>query len=249
MTEPRERSDTGRGKPPNSAVVLLSGGLDSATTLAIATLECGVVHALTIDYGQRHAVEVESARRLAEHFAVASHTVLSVDLRAIGGSALTADMEVPKPESIAAVGTEIPTTYVPARNLIFLSLACGLAEVRGAGCIYIGVNAIDYSGYPDCRPEFIDSFESTVRLATKAGVQAADEPAMRVVTPLSSMSKQSIVEEAARLGVPLEWTVSCYDPGNGGEPCGGCDACLLRADGFARAGLEDPAMQVPHEKG
>jgi len=220
------------------AVVLLSGGLDSSTTLAIARAEGYTCCALSFDYGQRHARELESARRVAQAFEAAEHCVLRLDLRAIGGSALTADIAVPKGRSEAALAEGIPVTYVPARNTIFLAYALGWAEVMGAQDIFIGVNALDYSGYPDCRPEFIESFERLANLATKAGVEGTSR--FRVHTPLIALSKAQIVLRAWELGVDFALTWSCYEPGADGRPCGACDSCLLRAKGFAEARLVDP---------
>jgi 7-cyano-7-deazaguanine synthase len=220
------------------AVVLLSGGLDSTTTLAIARAEGYTCYALSFDYGQRHARELESARRVAHALEAAEHCVLRLDLRAIGGSALTADIAVPKGRSEAAIGEGIPVTYVPARNTIFLAYALGWAEVMGAQDIFIGVNALDYSGYPDCRPEFIEAFERLANLATKAGVEGTSR--FRLHTPLIALSKAQIVLRAWELGVDFALTWSCYEPGADGRPCGACDSCLLRAKGFAEARLVDP---------
>jgi 7-cyano-7-deazaguanine synthase len=220
------------------AVVLLSGGLDSATTLAVARAEGYTCHALSFDYGQRHARELESARRVAQALEAVDHRVLRLDLRAIGGSALTDDIEVPKGRSAAAMAEGIPTTYVPARNTIFLGYALGWAEVLGAQDLFIGVNALDYSGYPDCRPEFIEAFERLANLATKAGVEGTSR--FRVHTPLIALSKAQIVLRAWELGVDFALTWSCYEPRADGRPCGACDSCLLRAKGFAEARLVDP---------
>ena len=220
------------------AVVLLSGGLDSTTTLAIARAEGYTCFALSFDYGQRHARELESARRVAHALEAAEHCVLRLDLRAIGGSALTADIAVPKGRSEVAIAEGIPVTYVPARNTIFLAYALGWAEVMGAQDIFIGVNALDYSGYPDCRPEFIEAFERLANLATKAGVEGTSR--FRVHTPLIALSKAQIVLRAWELGVDFALTWSCYEPGVDGRPCGACDSCLLRAKGFAEARLVDP---------
>jgi len=220
------------------AVVLLSGGLDSTTTLAIARAEGYTCFALSFDYGQRHARELESARRVAHALEAAEHCVLRLDLRAIGGSALTADIAVPKGRSEVAIAEGIPVTYVPARNTIFLAYALGWAEVMGAQDIFIGVNALDYSGYPDCRPEFIEAFERLANLGTKAGVEGTSR--FRVHTPLIALSKAQIVLRAWELGVDFALTWSCYEPGADGRPCGACDSCLLRAKGFAEAHLVDP---------
>ncbi len=221
-----------------NAVCLLSGGLDSATCLAHARREGFRCFALSFDYGQRHRYELEAARRLAQSLGAERHIVLPIDLRAFGGSALTADIDVPKHQSVEEIGTGIPVTYVPARNTVFLALALAWAETLGAGDIFIGVNAIDYSGYPDCRPEFIHAFETLARLATKAGVEGASR--FRVHTPLIELTKAGIVKLASTLGVDFALTSSCYDPGETGRPCGACDSCLLRRKGFAEAGLSDP---------
>ena len=215
-----------------SAVVLLSGGLDSMVTAGLAREAGFALHALTIDYGQRHRRELAAAEAIAAHLDVARHVVLPLDLRQFGGSALTADIDVPK----TGVGTDIPITYVPARNLIFLSLTVGFAEASGASDIFIGVNALDYSGYPDCRPEFIASFAETARLATKAGVEGSP---FAVHAPLQHMGKAEIAAEAARLGLDPAWSWSCYDPSPDGRACGLCDSCRLRLKGFADASLVD----------
>ena len=222
------------------AVVLLSGWLDSTTTLAIARAEGYACHALSFDYGQTHARELESARRVAEALEAIDHRVLRLDLRSVGGSALTGDMAVPKGRSEAAIADGIPVTYVPARNTIFLAHALGLAEVLGAQDIFIGVNALDYSGYPDCRPEFIEAFERLANLATKAGVEGTSR--FRVHTPLIALSKAQIVLRGWELGVDFALTWSCYEPRPDGRPCGACDSCLLRAKGFAEARLVDPTV-------
>jgi 7-cyano-7-deazaguanine synthase len=222
------------------AVVLLSGGLDSTTTLAIARAEGYACHALSFDYGQTHARELESARRVAQALEAVDHRVLRLDLRAIGGSALTGEIAVPKGRSEAAIADGIPVTYVPARNTIFLAHALGFAEVIGAQDIFIGVNALDYSGYPDCRPEFIEAFERLANLATKAGVEGTSR--FRVHTPLIALSKAQIVLRGWELGVDFALTWSCYEPRPDGRPCGACDSCLLRAKGFAEARLVDPAV-------
>jgi len=220
-----------------AAVVLLSGGLDSATCLAIARAQGFEPLCLSIDYGQRHAIELERAKQIAQA-AGAPLRIVSLDLRAIGGSALTDEIPVPKaPETVSG----IPSTYVPARNTIFLSLALGLAEVVGARDIFIGVNAIDYSGYPDCRPEFIRAFESLARLATKAGVEGAR---FSIHAPLSGMNKAQIIREGVRLGVDYAATHSCYDPAPDGRACGQCDSCRLRRRGFAEAGVPDPTRYL-----
>jgi 7-cyano-7-deazaguanine synthase len=219
------------------AVVLLSGGLDSATVLAIARSEGFVCSCLLVDYGQRHRVELERARAVARAQDVADVRVVRVDLRAIGGSALTADMEVPKDRPESERGAGIPVTYVPARNTLFLALALGMAETLGATDLYIGVNAVDYSGYPDCRPEFIRGFESLANLATRAGVEGAR---YRVHAPLSGLRKAEIIQTGTRLGVDYALTHSCYDPDPAGRACGRCDSCLIRRDGFRAAGVPDP---------
>lgn len=225
------------------ALVLLSGGLDSATTLAIARAEGFRAHALTVAYGQRHGVEVERARELARAIGAASHRVVELDLRFLSGSALTdSSVPVPKNRSDAAIGEGIPSTYVPARNTLFLSLALAWAESLGSCDLYLGVNALDYSGYPDCRPEFLASFESMARLATRAGVEGSR---LTIHAPLLRSTKAEIVRRAADLGVDLARTISCYDPRGDGRPCRACDACALRARGFAEAGLEDPALREP----
>jgi 7-cyano-7-deazaguanine synthase len=218
---------------PNAAVVLLSGGLDSMVCAALAKEAGHRVIALTVDYNQRHRVELHAAGRIAAALHVAEHIVQPLDLRPFGGSALTSDVAVPKD----GVGAGIPVTYVPARNTIFLSLALGLAEARGAKHIYTGVNALDYSGYPDCRPAFVESFAATANLATKAGVEG--DPFL-FQTPLLHMTKADIAAEAARLGIDAGLSWSCYDPAPEGVHCGLCDACRLRAKGFAEAGLTDP---------
>jgi 7-cyano-7-deazaguanine synthase len=214
------------------AVVLLSGGLDSMVAAATAREQGFSVLALTVNYGQRHSVELDSARRIAAELAD-EHVVLDLDLRRFGGSALTADMEVPK----SGVGNDIPVTYVPARNTVLLSLALAWAEAAGASDLFIGVNALDYSGYPDCRPEFIEAFETLANLATKAGVEGGR---IRLHAPLQHMTKADIAREAARLGLDAGLSHSCYDPAPDGAHCGLCDACRLRAKGFAEAGLPDP---------
>lgn len=222
-----------------SAVVLLSGGLDSATTLALAQsrgLDC---FALTVDYRQRHAVELEKARSLALYYGVPLRTV-QVDLRAIGGSALTDDIEVPAGADPAAIGREIPPTYVPARNTVFLSLALAWAETLEVDRIFIGANIRDYSGYPDCRPEYLRAFETLANLGTRAGVEG--EISFRVEAPLLRMTKAEIIQKGAELGVPFQLTHSCYDPDAEGRACGLCEACILRRQGFSDAGVEDPTQ-------
>ncbi len=221
------------------AVVLLSGGLDSTTTLAIARAGGFEPHALTFRYGQRHEVEVEASRRVARRFGVAQHVIVPIDLRLFGGSALTADVDVPKGRSLDEIGTGIPVTYVPARNTIFLSYALALAEVLEAADIFLGVNALDYSGYPDCRPEYIEAFQRMANLATKAGVEGRMR--LKIHTPLIHLSKAEIIRRGLELGVDYAETSTCYDPSPAGEACGACDACLLRIKGFTENGLDDPA--------
>jgi len=220
------------------AVVLLSGGLDSYTAAAIAKAEGLVLNALTIHYGQRHAREVQSARQVARALGVERHKELTVDLRPIGGSSLTSDVDVPRDRDLEAV--DIPSTYVPARNTIFLSLALAWAEVIGARDLVVGVNAIDYSGYPDCRPEFVRAFEALANVATRAGVEGAR---FHIHTPLIQLSKADIIRRGLELGLDYGLTHSCYDPGPSGLPCGHCDSCVLRAKGFAAAGVADPLLR------
>jgi 7-cyano-7-deazaguanine synthase len=224
------------------AVCLLSGGLDSSTCLALARREGFECYALSFDYGQRHRVEIEAARRVAAVLGAVRHVVLPLDLRAFGGSALTSDIAVPKGRSAAEMGQGIPITYVPARNTVFLACALAWAETLGATDIFLGVNAIDYSGYPDCRPEFIEAFERMANLATKAGVEGAR---FHIHTPLIRLTKAEIVRLGQDLGVDFGLTWSCYDPGPQGRPCQACDSCLLRGKGFAEAGLEDPLGRRP----
>ncbi|HEY2025869.1 MAG TPA: 7-cyano-7-deazaguanine synthase QueC [Gemmatimonadaceae bacterium] len=233
--------------PPPPCVLLLSGGLDSTTMLALARSRGYHVHAMTFRYGQRHASEIDAARRVAAHFGVTDHVVVDIDLRTFGGSALTADIEVPKDRSERAMRHGIPITYVPARNTIFLSFALAWAEVLGASDIFIGVNALDYSGYPDCRPEFVAAFERLANLATRGGVEGTTP--IRIQAPLLDLTKRQIVELGRSLGVDYALTLSCYDPGPDGEACGRCDACALRLKGFADAGLKDPAVytQAPND--
>jgi len=220
------------------AVVLLSGGVDSTTTLAVARQRGFQTYALTFRYGQRHTIEVEAARRVAHALGAARHEVVAMDLRAFGGSALTADIAVPKDRSEAEIGTGIPSTYVPARNTIFLSYALAWAETLGAQDIFIGVNALDYSGYPDCRPEYVGAYERMANLATKAGVEGGLK--LTIHTPLIHLTKAEIIAEGAALGVDFALTLSCYDPTPDGAACGRCDACVLRRKGFAEAGVADP---------
>jgi 7-cyano-7-deazaguanine synthase len=219
------------------AVVLLSGGLDSYTAAAIVKSEGFTLDALSILYGQRHAQEIAAARRVARILGVERHLELPLDLRSIGGSSLTADLPIPEGRDLS--GSEIPSTYVPARNTIFLSLALGWAEVLNSSDIVIGVNALDYSGYPDCRPEFIDAFERLANLGTRAGVEGAR---FRIHTPLIAMSKADIIRRGMALGLDYGLTHSCYNPDPAGRPCGRCDSCVLRARGFAQAGVPDPAL-------
>jgi 7-cyano-7-deazaguanine synthase len=222
---------------PPKAVCLLSGGLDSSTCLALARREGYACYALTFDYGQRHRYELEAAERVAAFLGVEKRVVTRIGLEAFGGSALTADIAVPKGRSAAEMGEGIPITYVPARNTIFLSFALAWAETLESSDIFIGVNALDYSGYPDCRPEYIEAYERMANLATRAGVEGRTR--LRIHTPLIGLTKAEIVKLARELGVPFGLTHSCYDPGPGGRPCGQCDACLLRAKGFQEAGVED----------
>lgn len=224
-----------------SAVVLLSGGLDSATTMAVAKAEGFDVYALSFDYGQRHRTELDHARRLATAVGVKEHRVITIDPTVVAGSALTDTIAVPKSRSEQQMSAEIPVTYVPARNTIFLAHALGWAEVIGASDIFLGVNAIDYSGYPDCRPEFIAAFEKVAKLATKAGVDGAN---FKIHTPLIKLTKAEIISKAASLGVDLSLTHSCYDPAPDGRACGLCDSCQLRLKGFHEAGLTDPVSYV-----
>ncbi len=226
--------------PDNSkpAVVLLSGGLDSATALAVARRDGFHCHALSIAYGQRHTAELDAARRVAQALGAADHRVVAIDLRAVGGSALTADLAVPKDRSADEMAAGIPVTYVPARNTVFLALALGYAEVLGSFDIFVGVNAIDYSGYPDCRPEFVAAFEQLANLATKAGVEGKGR--FRVHAPLIQLSKADIIRLGHSLGVDYGLTHSCYDPAADGAACGRCDSCLLRRAGFEAAGIPDP---------
>jgi 7-cyano-7-deazaguanine synthase len=220
------------------AVILLSGGLDSATAAAIAREEGWRLHALSIDYGQRHVLELEAARRVAEFLGIAHHVVVPLDLRVFGGSALTADIAVPKHREHAEIGQGIPSTYVPARNTIFLSLALALAEVTGSFDIVIGANALDYSGYPDCRPEYMAAFETLANLATKAGSEGAGR--FRIHAPLMQLDKAGIIRRGTALGLDYGLTLSCYDPAPPNLACGACDSCQLRRKGFAEAGIPDP---------
>lgn len=221
------------------AVVLLSGGLDSTTTLAVAIEQGFKPHALTFRYGQRHEGEIEAARQVASRYAVAQHVIADIDLRVFGASALTSNIDVPKGRSIEEMDKGIPVTYVPARNTVFLSFALAWAEVLGASDVFIGVNALDYSGYPDCRPEYIEAFQTMARLATKTGVEG--QSALRIHTPLIQLTKAQIIQRGLELGVDYAMTRTCYDPAADGAACGQCDACLLRLKGFAEAGTFDPA--------
>ena len=220
------------------AVVLLSGGLDSTTTLAIAKSQGFDIYALSIRYGQRHKVELEAAQRIAQHFGVSKHMVVDIDLRLFGKSALTDDIDVPKGRKVEKRGGGIPVTYVPARNTIFLSLALAWAEVLGSEDIFIGVNALDYSGYPDCRSEYIAAYENMANLATKAGLEGKQK--LKIHTPLIKMTKAQIIKKGLELGADYSLTHSCYDPSATGEACGQCDSCQLRLKGFRQAGISDP---------
>jgi 7-cyano-7-deazaguanine synthase len=225
------------------AVVLLSGGVDSATTLAIAKAEGYEVFALSFRYGQRHEIEIDSAEQVAKSLGVSEHRVIDIDLRGFGGSALTDAVEVPKKRGADEIASGIPITYVPARNTIFLSYALAWAEVIGAHDIFIGVNALDYSGYPDCRPEFIAQFEKLAHVATKAGVEGTR---YQIHAPLIEMTKEQIIREGTKLGVQFSLTMSCYDPTPDGRACGECDSCLFRAKGFREAGMPDPTRYICH---
>ncbi|MEM6780075.1 MAG: 7-cyano-7-deazaguanine synthase QueC [Planctomycetota bacterium] len=234
------------GSSSRPAVVLLSGGLDSVTCLAIAIDQGFLPHAISFRYGQRHQYELRRATELAESMGAASHRIIDIDLAQLGGSALVdTTIAVPKADRVDEIGDEIPVTYVPARNTIFLSYALAVAETRGSSDVFIGVNALDYSGYPDCRPEFIGAFETMARLATKAGVSDDGTRPLKIHTPLISMTKAEIVGAGLKLGVDYSRTLSCYDPQPGADdvtPCGHCDSCLLRAKGFAENGIADPAI-------
>jgi 7-cyano-7-deazaguanine synthase len=227
--------------PMKNAVVLLSGGLDSTTALAVAKAEGFAPYALSFRYGQRHAVELDCAARIAEAMGVEEHVIADIDLRRFGGSALTADLAVPKGRSVASMGNGIPITYVPARNTVFLSFALAWAEVLGSSDIFIGVNALDYSGYPDCRPEYIAAFERMANLATAAGVEGRQH--LKIHTPLIDLTKAEIIARGLALGIDYGLTSSCYDPDPEGRPCGQCDSCLLRAKGFAEVGRPDPLLE------
>jgi 7-cyano-7-deazaguanine synthase len=222
------------------AVVLLSGGLDSTTVLAIARAEGYVPYALSFRYGQRHDVELDAASRVADALSAAKHVVATIDLRVFGGSALTDELDVPHHERVEDLAQDIPVTYVPARNTIFLSFALAWAETLEASDVFIGVNALDYSGYPDCRPEYIRAYEQMANLATKAGVEGRQH--LRIHAPLIDMTKAQIIERGLELGVDYSLTHSCYDPDPAGRACGTCDSCLLRRRGFAEVGLQDPAL-------
>lgn len=222
------------------AVVLLSGGLDSTTTLAIAKEQGYEAHCLSFFYGQRHAAELEAARRVAKALGAAQQVIVKIDLRVFGGSALTSDIEVPKDRPVDEMCNGIPVTYVPARNTIFLSFALAFAEVLGAEDIFIGVNALDYCGYPDCRPEYIAAYQNMANLATKAGVEGSQH--LRIHTPLINLTKAQIIQRGLELGVDYGLTVTCYEPTASGEGCGHCDACQLRLKGFAENGMHDPAL-------
>lgn len=224
------------------AIVLLSGGLDSTTTLGIAANEGYDCHAITFRYGQRHEAELACAKKIAAHFGVRDHVIVNIDLRAFGGSALTSDLDVPKNRNASEMSDGIPSTYVPARNTIFLSFALAMAESRGIRDIFIGVNAIDYSGYPDCRPEYIAAFQTMGNLATKAGVEG--DP-FAIHTPLIDLQKADIIKRGLELGIDYAMTCTCYDPDLAGNACGQCDACSLRLKGFAQNGIKDPAAYRP----
>ena len=227
---------------PEKAVVLSSGGLDSTTVIAIAQSEGFEIYSLSFDYGQRHAYELKTAERVAGQFRVARHLVISIDLHAIGGSALTDNLDVPKSRNLKTMTSEIPITYVPARNTIFLSYALAWAEVLQSSHIFIGVNAVDFSGYPDCRPEFIAAFEHMANLATKTGVEGKTR--VRIRTPLLHLNKAQIITKGTELGVDYGITHSCYDPSPEGLACGQCDSCLLRRKGFIEAGIPDPTRYI-----
>jgi 7-cyano-7-deazaguanine synthase len=230
------------------AVILLSGGLDSTTALAIAKREGFECYAMSFRYGQRHAFELTAAERVAAYIGVRDRVIVDINLRQFGGSALTSDIDVPKGRTAADMGRGIPVTYVPARNTVFLSFALAWAETLGAQDVFIGVNSLDYSGYPDCRPEYIRAYEVMANLATRAGVEGVQK--LKVHTPLIQMTKAEIIARGIELGIEYGMTSSCYDPGDRGQPCGGCDSCLLRAKGFLEAGYPDPLVErfrVPAE--
>ena len=222
------------------AVVLLSGGVDSTTILAIAQSQGYDVYTMSFRYGQRHVLELDSAKQISEKMGAKKHVIIDIDLRAFGGSALTDDIDVPKERSDQEIGTGIPITYVPARNTIFLSFALAWAETLEIDTIFIGVNALDYSGYPDCRPEYIEAYQRMGNLATKAGVEGIAK--LKIETPLISMTKAQIIQKGAELGVDYGLTLSCYDPDSQGRACGACDSCLLRIKGFEEAGVADPTI-------
>jgi 7-cyano-7-deazaguanine synthase len=222
------------------AVVLLSGGVDSTTILAIAQSQGYDVYTMSFRYGQRHALELDSAKQISEKMGAKKHVIVDIDLRAFGGSALTDDIDVPKERSDQEIGTGIPITYVPARNTIFLSFALAWAETLEIDTIFMGVNALDYSGYPDCRPEYIEAYQQMANLATKAGVEGTTK--LKIETPLISMTKAQIMQKGAELGVDYGLTLSCYDPDSQGRACGACDSCLLRIKGFEEAGVADPTV-------
>jgi 7-cyano-7-deazaguanine synthase len=222
------------------AVVLLSGGVDSTTILAIAQSQGYDVYTMSFRYGQRHVLELDSAKQISEKMGAKKHVIIDIDLRAFGGSALTDDIDVPKERSDQEIGTGIPITYVPARNTIFLSFALAWAETLEIDTIFIGVNALDYSGYPDCRPEYIEAYQQMGNLATKAGVEGTAK--LKIETPLISMTKAQIIQKGAELGVDYGLTLSCYDPDSQGRACGACDSCLLRIKGFEEAGVADPTI-------
>lgn len=236
--EEANATDLEAGMVNRNAVLLLSGGLDSTTVLAIAKAEGFNIYALSFNYGQRHSIELDAARAIAARSGVARHVTVDVDLRQFGGSALTADMDVPKARSLDEMGADIPVTYVPARNTVFLSFALAFAEVTAADDLFLGVNALDYSGYPDCRPEYIAAFKVMANLATRRGVEGHE---LRIHTPLIELSKAEIIARGVALGVDYSETRSCYDPTLAGDACGSCDSCLLRLRGFAENGLSDPA--------
>ncbi len=229
---------SGKEARQSRAVVLLSGGLDSSTLLAVARSEGFLTHALSFRYGQRHSSEIEAARRIAAALGAVAHTIVDIDLRTFGGSALTDAIPVPKGRAVEDMSSDIPVTYVPARNTIFLSYALAWAEVLGSGDIFIGVNALDYSGYPDCRPEYIAAFERMANLATKAGVEGRR---LTVHVPLINLTKAQIIKRGLQLGLDYSLTSTCYDPSPRGEACGSCDACILRLKGFREVGIQDPA--------
>lgn len=235
----------------DQGVVLLSGGLDSTTVAAIARRECRKLYALTIDYNQRHRIELQAAKNIAAIFQVAEHVVFPLDLRTFGGSSLTEDWDVPKNVSLDEIGTEIPNTYVPARNTVFLSLSLAYAESVGTKDIYIGVSSLDYSGYPDCRPEFLAAFETLANLGTKIGVQSTGDhaPQIRIHAPLIHWSKARTIREGMRLGVDYSKTWTCYDPGDSGISCGKCESCTLRLKAFEELGMRDPLQYATDEAG